>query len=652
MTDYAYRWNLSQLYRLEESNLIVPEPALAGNSLSVCFWFKPDRRLDVRVLLSQGDAELDGKGWRFFLDDRRLFFRVVTDRQQTAELSTPVGDSDEWIHIAGIIDWQTGRIFAYRDGEATGWQPGPDSIDPNSPAPAGLPLIIGGYTDPAGGHFDYTFGRGGDGRLDDVHLYRRALQAAEIASFLPPNRQPPDATFNLSTSSTVAPATIQARATSVDNALGCFWDFGDGQRAFGPEVAHTYAYAGQYALRLTVLGANHVESTSEQTVTLAGEANPLVYTPVFINGEEGHACYRIPSIVRANNGDLLAFAEGRVESCSDSTRTIHIVMKRSADNGASWSPLQIIGRNVIDGVEYACNNCSPVVDARSGRVLVLFNQAEMSEWDLAQGRGDSRMICAASDDHGHTWRYTDITAQVHRPYRPETGSNPLEAWRVQRPTLGHGLQLARPPHAGRLIHAGMITVGERSVFQSQNYLFWSDDGGESWQIGGVAPEIGLNEATLAELENGDLLINSRAYADEKPRGFRAVTIARLHNHGVTFGATRLDTALVDPAVQASLLRYSWSDDAATGSRSRLLFSNPAHPRARLNLTVRLSYDEGQTWPVSRVIDPGPSAYSDLVVQADGKIGVLYERGNQGGIWYVSFTLDWLTGGKDRGPAVI
>ncbi len=84
-----------------------------------------------------------------------------------------------------------------------------------------------------------------------------------------------------------------------------------------------------------------------------------------------------------------------------------------------------------------------------------------------------------------------------------------------------------------------------------------------------------------------------------------------------------------------------------GGRSRLLFSNPAHPRARRRLTVRLSYDEGQTWPVSRVVDPGPSAYSDLVLQADRWIGVLYERGNQGGLWYVNFSLDWLTHGQDR-----
>jgi len=194
----------------------------------------------------------------------------------------------------------------------------------------------------------------------------------------------------------------------------------------------------------------------------------------------------------------------------------------------------------------------------------------------------------------------------------------------------------------------VFTQGERSVFDSQNYVFWTDDLGRTWQIGGVLPCIGLNEAIAAELEGGGLLINSRAYRDQRPLGRRAITRAVWDAQGrLIFGETAPDDTLIDPAVQASLIRLTWADQEGSGNRSRLLFSNPAHPRARRQMTVRLSYDDGQTWPVSRMVDPGPSAYSDLVIQADGRIGLLYERGNQGGIWYVNFTLDWLTRGQDR-----
>lgn len=77
-----------------------------------------------------------------------------------------------------------------------------------------------------------------------------------------------------------------------------------------------------------------------------------------------------------------------------------------------------------------------------------------------------------------------------------------------------------------------------------------------------------------------------------------------------------------------------------GERGCVLFSNPAHASARRSLTIRASFDDGASWPVSKLVDAGPSAYSDLVVQADGDVGVLYERGHDGGIYYGSFGLEW------------
>jgi hypothetical protein len=144
------------------------------------------------------------------------------------------------------------------------------------------------------------------------------------------------------------------------------------------------------------------------------------------------------------------------------------------------------------------------------------------------------------------------------------------------------------------------------------------------------------------------MINSRAYHDEKSMGYRGVTVGYFVDEStIEFEPTYFDEALIDPAVQASVIRYTSSDQSEYGGKSRLLFSNPNDPQARFNLTVRLSYDEGKTWAISKSIDPGPSSYSDLVIQDDMRIGVLYERGNQGGITYRYFTLDWLTDGQDK-----
>jgi sialidase-1 len=132
---------------------------------------------------------------------------------------------------------------------------------------------------------------------------------------------------------------------------------------------------------------------------------------------------------------------------------------------------------------------------------------------------------------------------------------------------------------------------------------------------------------------------------------------------------RFDDALAEPICMASIVRLSTTTDS---DKNRILFANPdnlaredgneqpGEKRDRKNLSVKLSYDEGQTWPVNKPLEPGYSAYSDLAVLADGTILCLYERGRvtrQGqkslpdaGIAVARFNLEWLTDGQDSLPA--
>ena len=93
-------------------------------------------------------------------------------------------------------------------------------------------------------------------------------------------------------------------------------------------------------------------------------------------------------------------------------------------------------------------------------------------------------------------------------------------------------------------------------------------------------------------------------------------------------------------------RFTWAEDSG---RSRILFSNPASRTERVNLTVRLSYDECKTWPVARTIYSGPSAYSCLVALPDLTVACLYERGLENPYEKISiacFNVEWLTEGRD------
>ncbi len=160
---------------------------------------------------------------------------------------------------------------------------------------------------------------------------------------------------------------------------------------------------------------------------------------------------------------------------------------------------------------------------------------------------------------------------------------------------------------------------------------------------GASSEAGTNESQVVELTDGRLMLNMRNHP-AKPENFRMVAISA--DGGETLSVAYPDRALIEPPAQASILRMTSSK---TQDRNRLLFANPASTK-RERLTVRLSYDEGKSWPVARVIHEGPAAYSSLVVLRNRSIGLLFERGDRSPherITFARFTLDWLTGGSDR-----
>ena len=364
--------------------------------------------------------------------------------------------------------------------------------------------------------------------------------------------------------------------------------------------------------------------------------SPPLLVDVFQSGPDGVSMYRIPAVATTKQGTLLAFAEARRNALrveiADSDN-IDLVLRRSEDGGETWGPEQVVwddGRNT-------CGNPCVVVDQRTGRIwlAMCWNLGSDHEDSLLAGKNEQprRVYITYSDDDGRTWaKPRDITASVKR-----------SDWRWYATGPGTAIQLTRGSHAGRIVipanhsdHAHRIPPEfidmEHPYYRS--HVFYSDDGGENWQLGG-AMGWATNESTIVELADGAIFDNVRSYAG---RGLRAVSISR--DGGDTWSTDRLHPDLIEPKCQGSMLRYSFP--SAT-EKSRILFSNPASPRSRNRLTVRVSYDEGETWPVSAMIYRGSSAYSCLTMLADGSIGLFFERDDTSKMSFTKFTIDWLEG---------
>jgi len=334
--------------------------------------------------------------------------------------------------------------------------------------------------------------------------------------------------------------------------------------------------------------------------------NQLTQAPLWKSGSGGYDTYRIPALVVTNEGTLLAFCEGRKTGRGDAG-DIDLLMRRSTDNGASWSEQQVVWNDEGN----TCGNPSPVIDQRTG-VIWLFstwNRGDDHERQIIDqtSQDTRRVFVLSSTDDGVSWSAPrDLTATV---------KSPDWTWYATGP--GSGLQLTQGPHAGRLMIAcDHIEAGTKHYY---SHVIFSDDHGVTWEIGGSTPEHQVNEGEVVELPGGRLLLNMRNYDRMKHQR----QVAYSDDGGQTWTDQQFDPTLIEPIGQASLQRYAWADSEVG---SVLLFSNPASTDSRTNLTVRASFDEGRSWPVQHTLHASPSAYSDLAVFPDNSIGCLYERG--------------------------
>lgn len=359
------------------------------------------------------------------------------------------------------------------------------------------------------------------------------------------------------------------------------------------------------------------------TQTLAVE---ICYN-VFENGKEGYNCYRIPAVIEAPNGDLLAFAEARKNDCDD-FGDVDIVMKRSLDKGKTWGNLELL----VDNGNFKAGEPAPVVDYTDpqyplGRLFFLYNTGKGSEEDMRQGNAVREIFYMTSVDNGATWsKAVNITSSVHKPFAPEVDSKYSfrDDWRNYANTPGHAFQIKKGKFKGRIVVPAYHSIGPRLGDLFANYFahcYYSDNHGTTWQLGATVEIPGGNESIGAELSDGGIIMNSRY----QHKGMKKRIISMSTSGGEKWDTSYIEEQLPEPICQGSMIDINYNGFHA------LLFCNPTSVERREKLGVRVSLDDGKKWSDPFIVEPGDAAYSDLVYLGDGLVGVLYEKGNRGGI---------------------
>ncbi|MBL8792412.1 MAG: exo-alpha-sialidase [Planctomycetia bacterium] len=370
-------------------------------------------------------------------------------------------------------------------------------------------------------------------------------------------------------------------------------------------------------------------------------------------GKDGYAIYRIPGIVTTAKGTVLAYCEARRTGKSD-WDTIDILLRRSTDGGITFdAPRKIadvpgphkknpvaLAQKLANPDDVTYNNAVAIGDPKAGTVHFLF----CLEYH--------RCFYQRSDDDGRTFSKPVEITSAFEAFRKDYD------WKVLATGPAHGIQLKN----GRLVVPIWLSTGTggHAHRPSVTSVIFSDDQGKTWQRGDIAVPnnekyVNPNETVIAQLADGRVMLNVRSESKDHRR-----LVTTSADGATNWSAPVFHEQLLEPICMASICRLT---ETPASDKNRLLFANPdtldprkgqvekpGQSRDRKNLSMKLSYDEGKTWAINRVLEAGPSGYSDLAVLPDGTILCLYERGASRALTLARFNLEWLTEGKDKLPA--
>lgn len=350
---------------------------------------------------------------------------------------------------------------------------------------------------------------------------------------------------------------------------------------------------------LAIVAMTFVTSVFTVTDIHATSNNPVT---VFKQGDYGSKYYRIPAIVTACDGSLVAVADKRIESNGDLPSLIDVVSRRSTDGGATWSDyVTVAAHDSIGG----CGDAALVTDKMTGDIIAIFSHGN-GLWQ----KTPAHISVARSKDNGQTWGpMNDISSQIISTDLAD--SQPIKC-NSAFATSGRALQLSD----GRLMFALVTRIEGNPCFSV--YAVYSDDGGYSWKSSSVPAVSDGDESKIVELNDGTLIMSVRnRYQQDNYDNKRIFSYSK--DRGETWSDMQSVSDINDPACNGDIISYRYGDS------NLLLHSLPTKLNQREDVGIYISDDNGNSFKRFIPVVTGPSAYSSMTILPDGNIGILTEE---------------------------
>ena len=438
----------------------------------------------------------------------------------------------------------------------------------------------------------------------------------------------------------------------------------EGKKMYLPAGAN-YEVSSMTYRGYTYEGYDEVDGVLTASYT-ANEERTLYYSR-----RDGHP-YRIPAIATAPNGDIFAICDYRPCGADIGNGDVDIVVRISKDNGETWGE----EFKIADGdggstnrMETGYGDPAIVADRESDKLLVMMVAGRTTCWS---GRWES------SKEGDPNASAVNRVARVYGTYDVTSGE---WQWTAPVEMTDHIYSLfmdgTTPTVTSMFIGSGKICQS-RVVKKGQYYrlycalwtrdggnrVIYSDDFGGTWNVLGTIndrPASGGDEPKCEELPDGTVVLSSRK------SGGRYFNLFTFNNEGKSedekyttgsWGTVATSTSAYDGSNQGTngeIYKVKAIRKADGKICDVMLQSIPAGP-GRANVKVyykEMDYTTPYTpatfaadWKVGKHVSTKGSAYSTMILQADGRLGFFFEEEpSDYCMVYIPYTIEDVTDNK-------